>query len=910
MNPLISECALTLDSSFEDIAQAAIAFYYLPPYQNANDTKPHKVNRVYHGGVHVSRCALAVDLLVELYQKYAPEMVIKPDGKPLSDPLTADDLKFIKLLKLALIYHDSANISEVKGDPNDHAINFYNDMLLLGYKEEEIMPFATAMIEKDSPLADKSFWGKIIQSSDCLDIIRVAKGSFDRKRLDIYQDLHAKPGFEQELEQIIINHFETIELIEGEGKGTHPLHKECEFSSNCYKSTASAMLDMFLSHVIIEATKQGKGIDLSKLDLSKIKARDLFNRKNSPLVQKIIDTCGTSNAESTTKTDPVIENYKQEGILVRALQSSQIDNELKTLDQNAKSLKTAGIATPEQMRNYLFMQQQNAKVFTPPDFKWRPCSYIKAGIPIQLFTSGIGVLIDPHLESGTIVSHFYKKNVISATAATGSFEYSPQTSGRKDRTNLGILREKILEEERRRIGAEVDTNAHYYGHDNLPHSEILGTYQPNSVLGILISLDPQSVKDALILQAKLGTPLKPFYHYSPRGELTSISKEELIKRLELSELEILVETLNDKLKLANGITLREKSPNSDGKVAVTNDGDFELDYKTYEIVISEAVPPHIRALINLHFSKIKMTPPPKILNASEPFSFENEDSQGNSVNRFSFLHEDEKTKKDHYRGLIQILMGLNEKLEESVSFEDVEKEIILIAQLNENAASLKINQTPSDLHISADNPLKYTFKHPVDSSVTCHAFVKRGIPVIELRYANGKVSTHKTDQLPKLANLFFQQATERLQSALQDPEVVAALNKLGACNIRIRNTSVDFKKEKSSLALSFDTTDPSLNKAEVMAKLLQAMGVTMPEKVKLLSYDFQTKPNNQNEYGIPQMQQIDHFVKHLREYAAPKHHSTAIVAEYSLSRLPHSPSSKAPQEEEPQPTPIRKPSVS
>lgn len=140
---------LDKDSPFIDIAQAAIEIYYLKPYPNKSPSvRPH-INRKFHGGTHVSSTALNIDLFIALYQKYKPELLKNHLGNPLSP-------KEIELIKLMAIYHDSANVSETMGDEIKHAHNFTDDMISLGYNEDEIKPFAMAIQNKETTHSSES----------------------------------------------------------------------------------------------------------------------------------------------------------------------------------------------------------------------------------------------------------------------------------------------------------------------------------------------------------------------------------------------------------------------------------------------------------------------------------------------------------------------------------------------------------------------------------------------------------------------------------------------------------------------------------------------------------------------------------------------------------------------------------
>lgn len=275
---------LSKTSSFPAIAQAAILTYYLKPYPQ---TMPafNGIDRRHHGGVHVSSTALNAEMIFELYKKYKPEL--------LKHPITHQDLteNDLKLLKLAAIYHDSANISETHGNEIKHANNFRKDMCTLGWTREEIEPFAMAIQEKDKN-TDKTILEKMIHDADCLDIIRVVGRKFDKNYLDVIKDLEICLGFSEEIDEIIENHFETIadfDFTESTFHNIGILHQFCETQENCYLAVYHETVKMLKKHIISSCLAKGKKVSEVEIDLSKISILELYNRKNSNILKKYLE---------------------------------------------------------------------------------------------------------------------------------------------------------------------------------------------------------------------------------------------------------------------------------------------------------------------------------------------------------------------------------------------------------------------------------------------------------------------------------------------------------------------------------------------------------------------------------------------------------------------------------------------
>lgn len=534
---IIHERKLNKESPFAEIAQAAIIAYYLRPYPKKAASNM-AVNRPQHGGVHVSRTALNVEMLFQLYKKYKPELLKHPISKA---DLTSKDLE---LLKLAAIYHDSANTSEIAGDEKAHADQFRRDMVLLGWKADEIEPFAMAIQEKDGKNGkkkprdakpdDRTILQKLLGDADCLDIIRVMSDQFDKNYLAIIKELTDIPEFQEEIENIIKNYFETIAFFaENPSNGIGQLHIQCELSENCYLSVLRAQEDLLKKHIIFSCLKSGKIISLSDIDLTELSFLDLYQRINSKKVKNIIEKLLASQKYSVEQKEKKLSLDFKNGYLIRGLKISEINNELETLKTNIAALKKVGIKNPEELKTYIESQikpgnLEKQKVFTPKGFKWRPCSFYQPRIPIQFFDSELAVIIDPSSKQGTQLCYFYKQNAMSAFAASGLFIYNQSKGKLKNKATLKNFQKKLQEQEQRRIGILPDIGHHYFGRRFLEWSEILGTYEERGIVGIIVPENEYSAKEALFFRAILGAPNVPFYRYTHEKGLCLLSEDTIL----------------------------------------------------------------------------------------------------------------------------------------------------------------------------------------------------------------------------------------------------------------------------------------------------------------------------------------------------------------------------------------------
>lgn len=319
---------LTVHSKFEDISQETINAIYLTPYPGYPDQRPDGINRTLHGAVHVTRSVMNALVFIELYHAYAPELVVGPSGNALSDEDT-------KLLLLAVLYHDAANINESEAYEAEHENIFMQHMRSIGYTDEVLLPFAYAISHKDAA-HPKTFLQKIVHDADCIDILRVIKHSFDKNYLDIIKDLQHIPEFMHELDQIIASHKETVQFIEGDSiifvdESPNTLHVDIEKSANCFLSIKATLLHMLGKQVASESVKRGLICNLSYLTSEYVNCRTLYNRVD---VTQFMAMCNAGVIGS---------KYND---LYRAIEEINIDAFISALD-NLYQYKNPDVVTNE-----------------------------------------------------------------------------------------------------------------------------------------------------------------------------------------------------------------------------------------------------------------------------------------------------------------------------------------------------------------------------------------------------------------------------------------------------------------------------------------------------------------------------------------------------------------------------------
>ncbi|AUH70859.2 SidE phosphodiesterase domain-containing protein [Legionella sainthelensi] len=846
---------VTKESHFHELAQIAIESYYLIPYPGKKDIKP-QINRPRHGGLHVSSAALNLEMFIELYQKYAPSDLneLKTQEGSSLNPET------IKLLKLAAIYHDSANTNEVEGNEKAHAENFKRDMLSLGFSLDVIEPIALAIEKKDGEAGKnkkpsetketKNIYQKLIHDADCLDIIRVvAEGNFDREYLDIFNDLSQFPDFLKELDEIIANHLETLKIFEGDGEVGN-LHSECEYSSNCYLSVLEAEKNMLLQTILFACLREGKNVAFSDIDISSLSLLDLYNRKNSLKVQRLVSEMNPL-LKDTSAQQLGMTLYQKDGCYVRALKSTAFDDELKVLKENKRVLHQCGIHSTRELKQFFEQQYDNDKVWAPKGFKWRPCSFLMKEVATELFGSDLLVIINPH-HQGTLVPYLYKKNVMSHSAADGVFQYDAKNGFNKDKKDIKGIREKLIEMEMRRKGISADLipdkGLHYWGKPALSHNEALGTYEKEGIVGIIVGNTEKSAKDALLLQSKLGYPLREFYRYSPEKGLNITSTTEVLAQACITTHGVYISEIESRIKQLrlppNAISIQTTTYKKD--IQEWNNltmpvVDFTI-HCNYTGLDQETIK-KIQFILN-NLLKLK----PINLNYADfvlDVIVSNTD-KGMKV----FIHSFDEGSRFRDKFVKAILDDLEKILSDSILLED----IVLGNQLVDELKT----KTIKNIKLAGLDPYQYTFTHPRHDKIKCRAWVREGRSEIEFSLENEKKITRLIDFLPAINKQYFQERIEVLNRVVNDELIQSKLKRTG---IESLHFSLVTSGGKEKLIIKFVSNDP-----QAMNVINKMLSITDIAKYRV---------TNENEIAItftPKNIQklLEYFTESNFQFSAPK----------------------------------------
>lgn len=185
---------IQFDSSPSLHAAHLFRHLYSLPYPHA--VKRDGIARYYHGMPHISRAAIYIPVLANLYRKYGNEAALN---------LTPED---IKLTQIAALLHDAGREAEGKDYwDKDSGILTYVYLKKIGIAHEKAKLFAEAVANKDSEESEymelqftkegfewinspnkKNIYQHLIHDADCLDIIRVRE-HFDYEYLDFYKKI-------------------------------------------------------------------------------------------------------------------------------------------------------------------------------------------------------------------------------------------------------------------------------------------------------------------------------------------------------------------------------------------------------------------------------------------------------------------------------------------------------------------------------------------------------------------------------------------------------------------------------------------------------------------------------------------------------------------------------------------------
>ncbi|KTC93533.1 SidE phosphodiesterase domain-containing protein [Legionella drozanskii] len=247
---------VSIDSPIEAHSGWAFRHIYSVAY---NGSKTQGLSRVHHGIQHVNRACMYVPVIANLYRKHGDKEALA---------LTPE---LLKLIQIAVIFHDSAREGEEKDfwdlESALFIFNYFTKILKVNPTTATMIAEAMAnkdhgadnhyvehrLVQSNSGITwvskgltqprEKNIYQKLIHDADCLDIIR-ARNHFDATYLDFYQDIakNNELAFE-EMAKLIS---EARSIIDLQGDSRNQLNNkvktlyECE---NGYKRSTETIND-------------------------------------------------------------------------------------------------------------------------------------------------------------------------------------------------------------------------------------------------------------------------------------------------------------------------------------------------------------------------------------------------------------------------------------------------------------------------------------------------------------------------------------------------------------------------------------------------------------------------------------------------------------------------------------------
>ena len=538
---------------FNTVSEEILNTYYRKPF-------PNGWPRVHHGQLHAVCTVYCLDLLLALTKKHTPQLIEKlNEGQQLTE-------RGILFLRYGALMHDSANNCEagvlcepcaMRGKPScedcsdqtkrlqqetKQADNFEKFMLSKTSSNSSIVKVKEAMANKDN-INVNTIQRILLQSADCMEYNRllINSGQFLLDRLDVYKlfkdnlatNTEKFKAAESELKNILAHYFKLRHYLQAHFSNAVQQGYDAYYPFIINKIDSWLLFGRFnYATDIIDLLKKDYFDHFDNI-LAKYSPDILVTAINIIMQHNYLYT---NEAVNAAKCNDLMEYYKQYGLFMRILKTTNItdiiqkfNTEISVINTNAKEIIKNNLEDVKQLRaSFSEHDKSSAKI------KFRPSTYIKSGYPILPYIfNNWGVLLNP---KSVRAAFHYKRNINSnIITSEGNFDYKrPQRV--KELGSLKALSEKIDELEQRRRGAKTDNNNRVLGSLCLPHNECLLTYQAEDILGIVIIIDKEissflaraAIIARLIYRQCLNLVL-PIYCYHPLLGLISITDMDLLR---------------------------------------------------------------------------------------------------------------------------------------------------------------------------------------------------------------------------------------------------------------------------------------------------------------------------------------------------------------------------------------------
>lgn len=356
-------------------------------------------------------------------------------------------------------------------------------------------------------------------------------------------------------------------------------------------------------------------------------------------------------------------------------------------------------------------------------------------------------------------------------------------------------------------------------------------------MGIVLGDSPEDAKDALMLRAKLGKPLRQFYKYSIEAGLAPVAEAEIIKQSGI-HYGPGYSQLDERLKIMNAAfaipALTISPPTIESETfKYENYGPFTMDAITrtvsFKLTGNQNIDERVYdAMANLtkHLPWCEDDKELLIRN----FVVERNKSELS----LTFRVVDDTARKPVFNNIFlktlftqleNIILHQEEIAKISIEEERLRQKLIE----NLNVTMLQVKCIPK----AAAAVRQYEFMHPEAKDVKCVAYYKNKKPIIEFQLPNGARFECKTKLLKQIALKYFTAQIAQANAQIKSGEVSLLLKQNGIFNLEL-NLIKKGKKNYVAIELDLQAGKDIEEAKEFLAKFLNLKAT---KKIKTIEKD-------------------------------------------------------------------------
>ena len=504
-------------------------------------------------------------------------------------------------------------------------------------------------------------------------------------------------------------------------------------------------------------------------------------------------------------------------------------------------------------------------------------------VPIRLFNNDILRVIIDLKSKTTLCSYFYKKVAYSSKIKSDTFVYNPKNGGCKNKLSLDKLKSKIIEQNERRQGILYDLGLHYFGNSNLKFSEVLCSYLPKDIQGIVVPRgECKFAKEALLFRARFSDPLPRFYRYKPSLQgLTIATEEEILTQAGIvihSEISEILTPRHIKNKINDFLKSNFFSVSGYQDTLAYDPSCLErppLEATSCQLVIDRSsLPDNLKSIIDQQIKKYILEHQATCWNSNAVLSeiknhiddnqmqtitiqVSNEDIEQQEVDR---IHIDEFL-TELLQSLLKSLrrgeaddISLDYTPDSTLDYPSLGKARISIEEIKEITCPTR---HLGNGKISRENPLQFKFTDPQDKNITCIAKLKDGYFILDL-YRNDEEKPYSRlafDKMSELALKYYRNKAHYLNTFILQDDIQKFLNDIGIISLRF---SILSKKCKHYIVVSFQLNSKK-EKSAVMDILVNIFKIPR-NKIE------EKESNGEITIDFPLVPDLDLFFSFIKNY--------------------------------------------